>query len=101
MQRLLWKIAIVAAVTASAACGAGGSSPTLAPATASPVVATPTATPVPVYTGPPGFAASFLQCSPGELRMPFGGINTYVVTVYGMEAGSVITPAKSWTPGGW
>lgn len=87
MQRLLWKIAIVAAGTASAACGGGGSSPTPASATASPVAATPTPTPVPVYTDPPGFAASFLQCSPGGLRMPFGGTNTYVVTVFGMEAG--------------
>ena len=100
MKRILWMIAVVAAVTASAACGGGGSSPSLAPATPSPLAATPTATPVPVYTDPPGFAASFLQCSPGELRMPFGGTNTYVVTVFGMEAGKCHYASKVVDPKG-
>jgi len=38
-----------------------------------------------IFTDPPSFAPSFLQCTPSELRMPFPGDNIYVNTVYGVE----------------
>ncbi|HEY5475393.1 MAG TPA: hypothetical protein VIK11_01645 [Tepidiformaceae bacterium] len=100
MKRILWNIAMVAAIGVGAACGGGGANATPVPTIASPVLATPTPTPVPVFTDPPSFASSFLQCSPGELQMPFGGTNTYVVTVFGMEAGNCHYASKVVDPKG-
>jgi len=39
------------------------------------------------YTDASSFASSFLQCSPSELKMPFPGNSTYIVTVFGVENG--------------
>lgn len=37
------------------------------------------------YTDAPSFSRSFLQCSSSELKMPFMGTDTLVITVFGIE----------------
>jgi hypothetical protein len=60
--------------------------PSSAPAASQPVSASQPAQTGPVaYTDASQFASSFLQCSPSELKMPFGGTDTYVITVFGVE----------------
>jgi len=64
-----------------------GSAPT--PTTTSvPAAGQPKQTNPVAYTDASSFAPSFLQCSPGELKMPFPGNNTYVITVFGVENGN-------------
>ncbi|MFH0712708.1 MAG: hypothetical protein V2A55_02555 [Candidatus Jorgensenbacteria bacterium] len=53
-----------------------------------PVTGQPEQTNPIAYTDAPAFAPSFLQCSPSELKIPFTGNNTYVITVFGVENGN-------------
>lgn len=58
----------------------------LAPATVSvPVTDQSKQTESTIYVDVPNFSRSFLQCSPSELKMPFMGTNTLVITVFGIE----------------
>ncbi|MGC9610848.1 MAG: hypothetical protein ABSE68_01350 [Minisyncoccia bacterium] len=59
-----------------------------APATNSiPAGGQPNQTPV-AYTDASSFSQSFLRCIPSELKMPFPGNSTYVITVFGVENGN-------------
>ncbi len=62
-----------------------GSAPatTSVPATGQPAQTNPVA-----YTDASSFSQSFLQCNPSELKMPFPGNSTYVITVFGVESGN-------------
>ena len=64
------------------------SAPTETPSTTSvPAAGQPKPTSPVAYTDASSFALSFLQCTPSELKMPFPGNNTYVITVFGVENG--------------
>jgi hypothetical protein len=66
-----------------------------APATtSSPAAGQPEQTKPVAYSDPSSFAPSFLQCSPSELKMPFSGNNTYIITVFGIENGNCHYTAK-------
>ncbi len=61
--------------------------PSATPITNQPSAVQPAQTGPVAYTDPPSFAPRFLQCSPSELKMPFTGTNSYVVTVFGVQNG--------------
>jgi hypothetical protein len=81
-MKLKYKIVIsLAAVTLlAAACNKTNST---TPAASN----TPKQTSPVAYTDAPSFSRSFLQCSPSELKMPFSGSSTFVITVFGVENG--------------
>lgn len=76
-------------------------SPAPTPATTpAPAAGQPKQTNPVAYTDASSFAPSFLQCSPGELKMPFLGNNTYVIAVFGVENGNCHYAVKVVDQGG-
>ena len=67
-----------------------GSAPAGAPtSTSTPIAGQPGQAAAPItYTDPASFSSGFLQCSPSVLKMPFGGTNSYIITVFGVEGGT-------------